>query len=577
MLALPPVPEGFSKEGIVYSKFALISGSFEPAGFNFDKLIRLIDVARNPLTSEPVLPSEEELNQEPIDMAKMNAKRRKKSITVMRGEDFYEVLNLDADRTQVTEDMIKKSYRRLSLLYHPDKHEEGAYDEVAKEQWLKVQEAYETLSDPEKRRRYDCSLQFNDAIPEKFDAEKNDFWEVFGPVFRRNAYFSKRQPVPQLGTPNDPIERVYAFYDFWDAFETWREFTHEDEYDLSQAEGRGERRWMEQENRRMKASLIKAEKARIAKFVNFAHENDPRIIAHKKRKEEEKEARKAEKKQQKEQQRQEEERRRNEIIKAEQERVEKIKEQERAEQEEKQRKIQRKKEAEQGLKESAKRCIKDSRCDDYYLDDVLFKLNEAEVQELTSVLNSDGLADFESMQNWVKEALRKRMESTATANQAKMETLAPKLEWTTQEISLLTKGVIKFPPGLAERWKRIALYIGGRFTEQECADKAKLMKTQHVKDLKKKEEAEAAEERALEQPVKEAPKEAPKEDKKEASDASLWSQEQQKALEAAIKKHPATIPAKERWELIASEVSGKTMKECVERFKYLKERLKSGK
>ncbi len=87
--------------------------------------------------------------------------------------------------------------------------------------------------DPEKRRRYDSILEFNDSIPELFDAAKQDFFEVFAPVFRRNAYFSKTQPVPPLGGTGLEIKAVLAFYEFWENFDSWRDFTHEEEYDLA--------------------------------------------------------------------------------------------------------------------------------------------------------------------------------------------------------------------------------------------------------------------------------------------------------------------------------------------------------
>lgn len=57
-----------------------------------------------------------------------------------------------------------------------------------------------------------------------------------------------------------------------------------------------------------------------------------------------------------------------------------------------------------------------------------------------------------------------------------------------------------------------------------------------------------------------------------ASDAE-WSAEQQKSLEGALQKHPATLDKNERWRLIAEEVPGKSKAQCVERFKYLWEQL----
>lgn len=63
--------------------------------------------------------------------------------------DYYLQLGLTQD---ATEDEIKKAYRRLVLLTHPDR--------VAgkEEEFRRIQEAYETLSDPEKRRAYHASL-----------------------------------------------------------------------------------------------------------------------------------------------------------------------------------------------------------------------------------------------------------------------------------------------------------------------------------------------------------------------------------------------------------------------------------
>ena len=73
----------------------------------------------------------------------------------MTKRDFYEVLGLT--RTASDED-IKKAYRRLSSAHHPDKHT-TASEEVRAEHEAKfkeVKEAYEALSDPQKRAAYDA-------------------------------------------------------------------------------------------------------------------------------------------------------------------------------------------------------------------------------------------------------------------------------------------------------------------------------------------------------------------------------------------------------------------------------------
>ncbi len=67
-------------------------------------------------------------------------------------KDYYEVLNVDR---KATAEEIKKAYRRLALKYHPDKNNG---DKKAEERFKDITEAYNVLSDPEKRRRYDAGL-----------------------------------------------------------------------------------------------------------------------------------------------------------------------------------------------------------------------------------------------------------------------------------------------------------------------------------------------------------------------------------------------------------------------------------
>src|SRR5271170_2112734 len=62
----------------------------------------------------------------------------------MAKRDYYEILEVTREETA---DGIKKSYRRLAVKYHPDKHAEEKFKELG--------EAYEALSDAQKRAAYD--------------------------------------------------------------------------------------------------------------------------------------------------------------------------------------------------------------------------------------------------------------------------------------------------------------------------------------------------------------------------------------------------------------------------------------
>ena len=69
----------------------------------------------------------------------------------MAKRDFYEILGV---AKTASDDDIKKAYRKLAMKYHPDRNQ-GEAAKAAEEKFKEAKEAYEMLSDPQKRAAYD--------------------------------------------------------------------------------------------------------------------------------------------------------------------------------------------------------------------------------------------------------------------------------------------------------------------------------------------------------------------------------------------------------------------------------------
>jgi curved DNA-binding protein len=80
------------------------------------------------------------------------------------GRDYYEILGVQRNASQ--ED-IQRAYRRLARTYHPDLNS----DPVAEDRFKEISEAYNVLSDPATRRRYDAFGSDFRQIPEDVDPD----------------------------------------------------------------------------------------------------------------------------------------------------------------------------------------------------------------------------------------------------------------------------------------------------------------------------------------------------------------------------------------------------------------------
>ncbi|BDR76251.1 molecular chaperone DnaJ [Clostridium tetani] len=117
----------------------------------------------------------------------------------MPKKDFYEVLGVEKGANDAE---IKKAFRKLALKYHPDKN---AGNKEAEERFKEINEAYQVLSDPQKRAQYDQfgTADFNGGGAGFSGFEDFDLGDIFesffGGGFGGFGGSSRRRNGPQKG------------------------------------------------------------------------------------------------------------------------------------------------------------------------------------------------------------------------------------------------------------------------------------------------------------------------------------------------------------------------------------------
>lgn len=101
--------------------------------------------------------------------------------------DYYEILGVSRDASA---EEIKKAYRKLALRYHPDRNPDDAEAET---RFKEAAEAYEVLSTPEKRQRYDrfghAGVRGNGAAGGAGFQDINDIFSAFSDIFGGGSIF----------------------------------------------------------------------------------------------------------------------------------------------------------------------------------------------------------------------------------------------------------------------------------------------------------------------------------------------------------------------------------------------------
>lgn len=105
-------------------------------------------------------------------------------MTHVAKRDYYETLGVDRN---ASDDDLKRAYRKLARQYHPDLQPDDQHKKASEDKFKEVSEAYEILSDQEKRRRYDtfghAGTQPGGGGFEGFDFGRGGMGDVFGDIF----------------------------------------------------------------------------------------------------------------------------------------------------------------------------------------------------------------------------------------------------------------------------------------------------------------------------------------------------------------------------------------------------------
>ncbi|EOB14421.1 Zuotin [Nosema bombycis CQ1] len=176
--------------------------------------------------------------------------------------DLYLLMDLDQYRDKdIPNNVLNHVYKQKKRQYHPD------ISRGPREAYLLVEKARDILGDKRLRKIYDSSF-FNVQIPEDRIYQEDEFFEIFGKIFKEYARFSN-EPVPQMDS--NPI----SFYNFYlKSYKTNRIYIPIDEFfNLSKEE----RLDYTKKNQDKLTKLKNQDILQLKEIIRIAQKRDPRI------------------------------------------------------------------------------------------------------------------------------------------------------------------------------------------------------------------------------------------------------------------------------------------------------------
>ena len=227
---------------------------------------------------------------------------------------LYDILGVPRDADDA---LLKKSFRKVALKWHPDKHSAAGPDAAARATvvFQRVQHAYETLSDRNERAWYDDhrdailrgghaqgggdarEAAADDDTPDLFhlfsasaysgyNDGRTGFFGVFASAFADIAdgeqqAMSDGRELPRFGAVATPWTAVEEFYGCFRDFVSKRSFGWADLYFTPDAPNRDVRRAMDKANNKERAAKRRDFEKLVRRLADFVWKRDPRVVEHK--------------------------------------------------------------------------------------------------------------------------------------------------------------------------------------------------------------------------------------------------------------------------------------------------------